>query len=55
LSTPLPDDAAWIMLLVPNGSSDEEVLSWAAETLPPAAVAELATIIEREAEGGDAE
>jgi hypothetical protein len=27
------DDQAWIMLLVPDGGSDQEVLRWAEQTL----------------------
>jgi hypothetical protein len=48
LSTPLPDEASWIMLLVPDGSTDAQVLEWAEQTLPPEAVAELREILERE-------
>ena len=51
LSTRLPKEGAWIMLLVPDGSTDREVLSLAAETLPAAAVAELAEVIELQALG----
>jgi hypothetical protein len=49
LTTPLPDEDAWLMLLVPNGSTDQQVLAWAEQTLPPAAVDELRERIEREA------
>jgi hypothetical protein len=51
LTTPLGDDEAWIMLLVPNGSTDAQVLEWAEQTLPAAAVAELREVIQREAGG----
>jgi hypothetical protein len=40
LSTPLSDETAWIMLLVPDGSTDAQVLEWAERTLPPEAVAD---------------
>jgi hypothetical protein len=51
LSTPLDPDneTAWLLLLVPEGSTDEQVLEWAAETLPPEAVEELRAVIESEA------
>jgi hypothetical protein len=49
LDTPLPDDDAWLMLLIPNGSTDVQVLEWAEQTLPPEAFEELREIIEREA------
>jgi len=48
LSTPLDDEAAWVMLLVPDGSTDEDVLRWAEQTLPAAAVVELRERIERD-------
>jgi hypothetical protein len=54
LTTPLEGDEAWIMLLVPNGSTDEQVIGWAEQALPPAAVEELREVIAREAGGGDA-
>jgi hypothetical protein len=50
LRTPLSEDGAWLLLCVPDGSTDEQVIAWAEETLPPAAVAELREIIEREAQ-----
>ena len=50
LLTPLDDGCAWIMLLVPDGSTDAQVLEWAEATLPPAAVEELREVIEREAD-----
>jgi hypothetical protein len=40
-------------LLVPVGSTDEQVLVWASEFLSEAAVAELRQVIEREAPGLD--
>lgn len=40
------------MLLVPDGSTDAQVLEWAEQTLPPEAAGELRQILEREA-GGD--
>jgi hypothetical protein len=49
LTTPLLDEQAWLMLLVPDGSTDEQVLAWASETLPAAAVEELRERIERDA------
>jgi hypothetical protein len=49
LTTPLPDEAAWVMLLVPDGSTDAQVLEWAEHTLPPEAAAELRQILKREA------
>jgi hypothetical protein len=49
LSTPLDDEQAWLLLLVPDGSTDAQVLEWAEATLPPAAVEELREVIEREA------
>ena len=51
LDTPLPDDRAWIMLLIPEGSTDAQVIEWATKTLPPPAVVELRERIEREASG----
>jgi hypothetical protein len=51
LSTPLPEEDAWVLLCIPGGSTDQQVLEWAAQTLPPAAVAELREVIEREADG----
>jgi hypothetical protein len=54
LNTPLDDDQSWLMLLIPEGSSDAQVLEWAEETLPAEAVAELAEIIQRQADGGGA-
>jgi hypothetical protein len=50
LDTPLDEESAWIMLLVPDGSTDAQVLEWAEATLPPAAVDELREVIERESE-----
>ena len=38
-------------LLVPVGSSDQQVLAWASAFLSPEAVAELREVIEREASG----
>jgi hypothetical protein len=51
LSTPLDDndETAWIALLVPEGSTDAQVLEWAEMSLPPGAVAELREVIKREA------
>jgi hypothetical protein len=49
LETKLDDDQAWVLLLVPDGSSDAQVIEWAATTLPPEAVEELREVIEREA------
>jgi hypothetical protein len=56
LATPLDadDETAWLLLLIPVGATDVQVIQWAAETLPPAAVEELAERIALEAEGGDA-
>ena len=48
LLTPLDDECAWLLLLVPDGSTDAQVLEWAEATLPPAAVEELREVIERE-------
>jgi hypothetical protein len=48
LTTPLSEDSTWILLLVPDGSTDAQVLEWAEQTLPPEAVAELREILERE-------
>jgi hypothetical protein len=50
LWTPLDDEDAWQMLLVPDGSTDAQVLEWAEQTLPPAAVEKLREVIEREAD-----
>jgi len=50
LSTPLPEEGSWVMLLVPDGSTDVQVLDWAEQTLPAAAVDELRARIERDAE-----
>lgn len=51
LQTPLDpeNETARAVLLVPVGSTDVQVLAWAEETLPPAAVEELRAIIELEA------
>jgi hypothetical protein len=40
--------------MVPDGSTDAQVLEWAEQALPPGAVAELAEILEREAGGAAA-
>jgi len=37
------------VLFVPSGSSDTQVLEWAAGVLDPASLAELRDILEREA------
>ena len=50
LRTPMPEEGQWVLLLVPDGSSDADVLRWASETLPAAALDELAEIIEFQAE-----
>jgi hypothetical protein len=49
LTTPLPEEGSWMLLCIPEGSTDAQVLEWAAETLPSDAVDELREIIEREA------
>jgi hypothetical protein len=51
LRTPLDDadETAWIALLIPEGSTDQQVLEWAEQSLPPDAVVELREVIEREA------
>jgi hypothetical protein len=49
LFTPLASGCEWMLLLIPDGSTDAQVLEWAEATLPPAAVEELRSIIEREA------
>jgi hypothetical protein len=54
LSTPLADDTSWILLLVPEGSTDQQVLEWSEDLLPPDAMAELRQRIEADASGGDA-
>ena len=50
LSTPLDDDQAWLLLLVPDGSTDEQVIGWCRDLLPADAMAELIERIEREAD-----
>jgi hypothetical protein len=51
LTTPLDDkdETAWLLLMIPSGASDEQVIRWATETLPPAAVDELRERIAAEA------
>lgn len=49
LETPPPDGSQRQVLAVPNGSTDVQVLGWAAECLEPAALQELREVIEREA------
>lgn len=46
-----PPKEPWTMqvLFVPSGSSDTQVLEWAAGVLDPASLAELRDILEREA------
>ena len=41
LVTPLDEEGAWLLLSVPDGATDVQVLAWAEKALPPAAVAEL--------------
>jgi hypothetical protein len=45
LRTPPPEDCADQWLLVPAGSTDQQVLEWASECLDPASLAELRQII----------
>jgi hypothetical protein len=45
LRTPPPEDCADQCLLVPTGSTDQQVLEWASECLDPASLAELREII----------
>jgi hypothetical protein len=45
LRTPPPEDCVDQCLLVPAGSTDQQVLEWASECLDPASLAELREII----------
>ena len=49
LATPPADPWQRQVLWVPIGSSDQQVLGWAAEVLDPASLAELREVIERDA------
>jgi hypothetical protein len=49
LHSPAADGWQDQALLVPVGSSDEQVLAWASGFLSEAAVAELRAVVEREA------
>jgi hypothetical protein len=53
LHSPAVDGWQHQALLVPVGSTDQQVLAWASEFLSEAAVAELRQVIEREAAGLD--
>jgi hypothetical protein len=48
LSTALPEEGARIVLCVPDGATDEQVIGWASQALPPEAIAELRERIENE-------
>lgn len=48
LRTPPSEDCADQCLLVPTGSTDQQVLEWASQCLDPASLAELREIIARE-------
>jgi hypothetical protein len=49
LETPPPEPWTMQILFVPTGSSDVQVLEWAAAVLDAASLAELRHVIEREA------
>ncbi len=49
LQTPFGEEGAWALLLVPDGSTDAQVLAWCKDLLPAEAFEELKEIIEREA------
>lgn len=49
LITPPPEPWTMQVLFVPTGSTDVQVLEWAAGVLDPASLAELQEILEREA------
>ena len=51
LRTPPPGDCASQCLLVPDGSTDQQVLEWAAECLDEASLAELREVIALEQAG----
>ena len=51
LDSPAADGWRDQALLVPVGSTDQQVLDWAEGFLSPEAVAELREVIEREANG----
>jgi hypothetical protein len=39
-------DSSWVMLLIPMGSTDVQVIEWAAQYLPPEHLAALCSAIE---------
>lgn len=41
-------DSSWAMLLIPTGSTDVQVINWAAQCLPPAHLEALRAAIESE-------
>ncbi len=43
------DEHVWCMLLVPEGSTDQQVLSWASDFFEPPHVDALRAVIEAEA------
>jgi hypothetical protein len=40
------DDSSWVMLLIPTGSTDVQVIEWAARYLPPEHLTALCSAIE---------
>jgi hypothetical protein len=50
LNTRLADESAWLLLLIPDGWTDQQVLAAAENTLPADAVVELREVIKRQAE-----
>jgi hypothetical protein len=49
LTTPPPEPWTMQVLLVPVGSTDVQVVEWAAKVLDPASLSELCELLEREA------
>lgn len=53
LRTPPPEGSTRQILGIPAGSTDLQVLDWAAELLSPQALAELRQIIQQQAQSGE--